>query len=350
MKTFSPLYLLLMLVLFSSCTSRQPVQIESSHFELVPLARGVYACIHRAGGKAICNAGIVDNGEATFIFDTFLSPEAAAELPEMVKKLKLSPLKYVINSHYHNDHIRGNQVFGSGVSIISTPKTARLITEREARAIAEEQHYAPAQFRYFDSLYQHYQGDTQARAYQVIQMMRPYFETLAKSHEEIHTRLPDTFVDSIQVFEGPARSVQLISLGKGHTDSDLILYVPEEGILFSGDLIFNGYHPFLGDGSLPGWQHSLHALQQMEISTIVPGHGDIGDNSLIQQMQQYLHTLDSLAAAMQQQGLKAENVQEVPIPEAYRHWWLEHFFPLNLRTAFEQMSEPHSANAEGEGG
>jgi len=93
---------------------------ESKHFKLEKLADGVYATIHKIGGHAICNAGIIDLGGKTVIFDTFLSPTAAKELLKIVKELKLSPIAYVVNSHYHNDHIRGNQVFGDNVIIIST--------------------------------------------------------------------------------------------------------------------------------------------------------------------------------------------------------------------------------------
>ena len=84
------------------------------------LADGVYARILKFGGKAISNAGIIDNGKETFIFDTFLAPDVAEELVQAVEHLRLSPVKYVINCNSHNDQIRGNQVFSDEVKIIGT--------------------------------------------------------------------------------------------------------------------------------------------------------------------------------------------------------------------------------------
>ena len=102
---------------------------HSTDFELKPLADGVFACIHKIGGRAISNAGIIDNGEATIIFDTFLDPCVAESFHDIVRTYGLSPVRYVINSHDHNDHVRGNQVFGEDVSIVSTPRTKALIAE-----------------------------------------------------------------------------------------------------------------------------------------------------------------------------------------------------------------------------
>lgn len=129
------------------------------------MADGVYACIHKIGGKAISNAGIIDNGKETFIFDTFLSPDVAKELLLAVKQLNLSPVKYVINSHSHNDHIRGNQVFCNDVKIISTERTKELIEEWEPLDLQEEKIYAPGRYSYYDSFYQSFKGDKNSREY-----------------------------------------------------------------------------------------------------------------------------------------------------------------------------------------
>ena len=105
--------ILIFIVIIVSC-QRKPEIPVSQNFNLVKLADGVYACIHQLGGKAICNAGIIDTGDGTIIFDTFLSPDAASEISDLVN---------VVNSHWHNDHIRGNQVFLKDVDIISTKRT-----------------------------------------------------------------------------------------------------------------------------------------------------------------------------------------------------------------------------------
>jgi len=118
-------------VVLLGCGQKQIPDYLSPNFELVKLADGVFACIHKFGGKAICNAGIIDNGRETVIFDTFLSPDVAKEMQAIIECCNLSPVHYVVNSHAHNDHIRGNQIFSEDVDIISTRRTAELIEEWE---------------------------------------------------------------------------------------------------------------------------------------------------------------------------------------------------------------------------
>jgi cyclase len=96
----------------------------SVHFRLHRLAEGVFAAIHSEGGWAQSNAGIVDLGDRVLIFDTFIAPEAANDLRSAAAALLSRPISAVINSHYHNDHIWGNQAFPDDVPIISTRKLA----------------------------------------------------------------------------------------------------------------------------------------------------------------------------------------------------------------------------------
>lgn len=333
------IFVFLIFSLFACRENESSHPFLSENFELLELSPGVYACIHKVGGKAICNAGIVDNGKETFIFDTFLSPGAAQELPEAVEKLDLSPVRYVINSHSHNDHIRGNQVFGEDVQVISTKRSADLIAEWEPRDIRDEREYAPARFAYYDSLYQAFDGDTNSREYTQILMWRPYYEILSNSHKEVRTRLPDTFVEDEMVFKGPDRTIRLITKGAGHTESDLVMYLQEDEILFSGDLIFNDCHPYVAHGSLDGWHNWLAFLKTLDITTIVPGHGPLGDAAELEEMDQYLADLETHAARLVEAGASEEEIAGEPVPQAYRHWWFDRFYAYNLGFACQQARD-----------
>lgn len=322
-------------IFICSCKVERSDGFESNNFELVELAEGVYSCIHKFGGKAICNVGIVDNGQETIIFDSFLSPDVAKELLEALKEMGLSPLKYVVNSHSHNDHIRGNQVFPNEVKIISTTRTSELIEKWEPLDIIEEKKFAPDRYSYFDSLYNSFKGDKLSREYQQILMWRPYYETLSNSHIEVKTRLPDIFVDSVQNFDGPNRRIQLISKGQGHTESDLILYLPDDKILFTGDLIFNKCHPYVPHGSISNWKDWLDFMNTIDIQTIMPGHGDIGTKDLVDHMKDYLTNLEISARNMYLNGQGKETIESMEIPVQYKEWWFDRFYTSNLRFAYD---------------
>ncbi len=304
---------------------------------MVKLGDGVYSCIHRLGGKAICNVGIVDNGEETIIFDSFLSPKVAEELLGMLDEMDLSPVKYVINSHAHNDHIRGNQVFSEQIKIISTRRTKEIIEEQEPLDIESEKEYAPARLSMYDSLYRSFDGDQTSREYEKILMWRPYYQILSTSHLDIKTRLPNTFVDSILTLDGSRHRVQLIARGPGHTESDLVLYLPDDEILFAGDLIFNDCHPYVAHGSIKAWKNWLDFLNELDLKTIMPGHGALGNKELIDQMKNYLLDLEAAAADLH---LKKQSVEiAIHIPDAYADWWFDRFYAINLRFAFENAAK-----------
>jgi len=323
--------LLGVILLLLGCDSNLKIEEESQNFKLVKLAEGVYGCIHKLGGKAIGNSGIVDNGNETIIFDTFLSPQVSEEFIEKIKKLNLSPIKYVINSHGHNDHIRGNQSFNSEVKIISTKLTAEKIKKEEPEAIMAEKVYGKAQFEFFDMQIKKYKGDTTSREYTVLKMMKPYFEELSQSHEKIITRLPEIYVNGEKDISGKTRSVKLIELDSCHTVSDLIMYLPQDKILFSGDVIFNDFHPYLGDGNPDHLKTELKKMEKMEIEKIVPGHGEIGGKETIAKMIEYLEDLDSIVGKVIEEEGELEELRKKEIPEKYEKWWLDNFYQINLK-------------------
>lgn len=325
-------------VFMFSCNNKPLTSYSSANFELIELTKGVYAAIHKIGGKAISNAGVVDNGRETLIFDTFLSPDVARELEDVIGTLGLSPVKYVVNSHWHNDHIRGNQVFSSEVRIISTTRTAELIEEWEPGNLEYEKEYAPARRAYYDSLYRAFNGDTTSREYLHILMWLPYYEVLSESHKEVKTRLPDLFVDEKQEYSGPDRKVLLIPGGAGHTESDLVMYLPDDQILFSGDLVFNACHPYMAHGSVSGLKEWLDYLETLTIHSVVPGHGPIGSKEVLSAMKTYVLSLENLAEVMHSEGKTMDGTEHVSIPEAFESWWFERFFTSNVNFVYTELS------------
>ena len=103
---------------------------EPKHFRIEQVADGVYAAINRQDGWAIGNAGIVNIGDTTVVFDTTLTPASAAELRDSAEYLTGHPVSLVINSHYHNDHTWGNMEFMPGSLFISSSVTRELMLEK----------------------------------------------------------------------------------------------------------------------------------------------------------------------------------------------------------------------------
>jgi cyclase len=116
----------------------------SKHFQLEQVAEGIYAALSIDGTGSMCNAGIIDLGDATLVFDTFVTLHAAQDLRQAAEQLLERPVAYVVNSHKDSDHYWGNQIFVPGATIIATEKTrtelfSRVNTSNEKTQLAHHQ-------------------------------------------------------------------------------------------------------------------------------------------------------------------------------------------------------------------
>jgi len=217
---------------------------ESKHFQIEPLAEGVYAAVASEQGYAVCNAGIVDIGNKTIIFDTFISPDAAKDLLKAAKQLTSHKATCVVNSHYHNDHIRGNQVFSPHVDIISTKWTREAIAQNEPKEIRWEKENIPKGI--VDTQLK-LDAEKHPKRRRELAFLIVYYKAINESHPQLKTRLPNITFEHKLVIHGTRRTVELLSFS-GHTASDLLLYLPEEKIAFMSDLLFINIHPYLPNG------------------------------------------------------------------------------------------------------
>lgn len=312
-------------------------KFKSQHFELKKMEEGVYAVIHKTGGHAICNSGLVDLGDATVVFDTFISPVVAEELLKAVKKLEMSPVKYVINSHYHSDHIRGNQVFGDDVMIISTEKTRELIAQKEPRQIENDMQLAPQKLAEYDSI-RSLGSAKDFRKNRELNSWYGYYEALVQSLPTLQTTLPNMTIKDELTIHGSSRSIRLISYGEGHTPSDLFMILPEEGICFTGDLVFIGSHPYISDGNPEMWLNSLNMMRHMGIKRVVPGHGPLGGNEAFEEMIAYFEMLEMETVKLLDEGKTAETIGEIAVPEDYQDYMFPKFYESNIRFMLKRAS------------
>ncbi|NQV01411.1 MAG: MBL fold metallo-hydrolase [Bacteroidia bacterium] len=313
---------------------------ESTHFEIIGLSDGVYAVIHSFGGQAICNSGIVDLGDKILIFDTFLSLEAANDLKKIISEKLSKPINYIINSHHHNDHIRGNQVFKPDVVFITASSTRKAIEQYEPNNIREEGNYAPARLAELEKEMHTASGDFQI---QEQKMWLGYFQALVESHSKQEVTLSDiTFEENLTIY-GTERDVELFEFS-GHTNCDVVMYLPKEQILFTGDLVFIGCHPFLADGEYQNLRSSLNKLMEMDVEKVVPGHGTVGTKDDITRMIEYIEVVYNLSKDYVEKGKDIEQVADIKIPLPFDTWFLSNFFTINIRfmykTVFKEINQP----------
>ena len=302
--------------------------LESKHFQLEQLAEGVYAAVASEQGYAICNAGIIDIGDRTIIFDTFISPRAARDLLKVAEQLTTNRITHVVNSHSHNDHIRGNQVFDSDVDIISTELTREAIALNEPEEIKTEKEVIPkAIFEAHNKL----EAEKDPNRRRDLTFLVYYLQAMSDSHSELRTRLPNITFSRKFTLYGAKRNVELIPFA-GHTMSDVVLFLPEEKIAFLSDLLFVNSHAYLASGSPRQWKQSLTEIEALDAQVLVPGHGPVGRSSDLSLMSQYIQSLENIVANMIKSGKPVEQANLEPVPPPFDTWLSpDNFFVTNLK-------------------
>jgi len=308
---------------------------ESTHFRLEQLAEGVYAVIHMAGGAAIGNAGIVDLGDRTLVYDSLFTPQAGADLRTAAEVLTGRRVDMLINSHWHNDHIWGNQSFGADTDIISDEETRRkIIATRGHGAYDTFMAQARANLEATRAAYEAEQDEARRRQ---LALWVDYHQAVVNLKPILKIRAPNlTFVDRL-AFHGTARSAELITFAGGHTESDAVLFLPQERIAFMSDLLFIEHQPYLGGGDPDRMLHILDQVAALNPLILVPGHGPVGTAASLKVMQQYVSTLDGLARQMVADGEPEANIDHMPMPEHYGDWLFAAFFPVNMHFLYQRQ-------------
>jgi hypothetical protein len=194
----------------------------------------VYAGIHADGGWAQSNAGIIDLGDRTLVFDTFLSLEAARDLRDAAESLTGRPVHALINSHPHNDHIWGNQIYSTDVDIISTTKTRDLI---ETEGPLEAQGFRDVSQQRLEAVEAQRSKVHDETELALLRYTSIYYQAIIATLPKLQLRLPNITFTGSMTFNGSKRSAKLITFEGAHSGSDAILHLPDDGIVFMADLL-----------------------------------------------------------------------------------------------------------------
>ncbi|WP_335342960.1 MBL fold metallo-hydrolase [Sedimenticola selenatireducens] len=201
------------------------------------LAEGVYA--YTAEGDP--NTGIIIGDDGVMVIDTQATPDMAQDVIRRIREVTDKPIKYVVLSHYHAVRVMGASAYNAD-HIIASQATYDLIVERGQFDFDSEVGRFPRLFQGVES---------------VPGLTWPSI----------------TFESSMTLWMGKRR-VELMHVGRGHTKGDIVVWLPEEKVLFSGDLVEFGATPYTGDAYLSDWPQTLANVRALGAEKLVPGRGD----------------------------------------------------------------------------
>jgi cyclase len=318
------------------------IPFDSQHFKVFKLADGVFAAIAVNGGAAISNAGIIDLGERTLIFDTFMTPQAAGDLRLAAQQLTGREPDLIINSHYHNDHIWGNQVFSPQSLIISTVQTLELMRTEGREELKWAQEVSATRLEAATREYEAAQSEHQK---QDALLWVGYFRSLVDNLPGLTVRFPDITFEQGLTIHGSARSVELMAFPDSHTSNDSILILKDLGIIFMADLLFVNCHPFLDECDVTKLRDSLNRIAQMGATVFVPGHGPLGSAHDLATNLDYISMCQDVARDLISQGdTSPERIARQAPSGQFADWELSRFFTFNLQSLCKKLATEPSAS------
>lgn len=319
---------------YSRSSSAATVPKAEDDFQLVKVADGVYAAIAKSGGLASGNAGFVIGDEGVLIFDTFFTPAALEELIGEIQAFTKLPIKYAVNSHYHLDHTGGNQVLAArGIPIYAHENLLQWQTVKNKRFLPEaavlEKRRADAAKQLADT-----PEDQKDKRAQFERQIRRIDAMMAIKL----TNPTKTFKSGTIELKLGKRKVILATF-LGHTGGDVVAYVPDANVVFTGDLGWSKTLPNLVDATVVDWIPTLDTmLKQHPAAKFIPGHGNVAEAADIKDFRDYL---DDLRARVKQ-GIASsltvdEAKQQLTLPEKYQSFAFQNFAVPNVEDMYKEL-------------
>jgi cyclase len=306
----------------------------SRHFQLRDLGHGVYAAIATDGGWAVGNAGIIDLGNSTLVYDTFVNQTAALDLKAAAEQVTGRTVDYVVNSHPHRDHVRGNQVFTDS-TIVATDKTYQIMANAwKARCERVEKEGLEPIRKDVEQEFEAWTSDPTTTPADRI-LWDGYIQGILHGLDNYTVKLPDLTFETKITFNGTRQSAEAIAYS-GHSPSDTVLYLPEHRTAFLADLFFINYQPYFVEGDPEELFRSLDKVKALGAKHLVPGHGPVSTVEDIPKMRDYYDMLQKTVEALDPKDpLQAA---QKPIPSRFSHWKWNSFYKANLESLLQKKA------------
>jgi len=225
------------------------------------------------------NIGIIVGNRATLIVDAGMGPRNGQTVLRELAKVNRNTDLYFTTTHFHPEHMTGVQAFPANTIVI--------------RPEAQQEEVERKQPEFIHNFSQR-TADLKA----LLQDVKP--------------RPPDILFDHEAKLDLGGVTVRMVWLGPAHTRGDNNIFVEEDGVLFTGDVVINRFFPIFPDADASGknWLSILDQLDEFHPRIIVPGHGEVGDASLISKERTYLKAVQSRVAELKAQGKSAEETEQ----------------------------------------
>jgi cyclase len=289
---------------------------------------GLYAYLQPDGGWGWSNAGLVADGQNTLLVDTLFDRSLTEQMLSAMRRAvpAARQIDTLVNTHANGDHCYGNQLVG-GARIVASERTAAEMSELPPAAMAALIEQAPAM------------GELGA-----------FFLDCfgAFDFDGIELALPhETFVGELGMRVGE-RELRLIEVGPAHTRGDTLVHLPEQRVLFSGDVLFSEAHPIAWAGPVSNWIAACDRILAMDLEVIVPGHGPLTGPRAVGETKAYFEYLYEQARVYHADGRTALEAARSISLDRWIDWRQPERLVVNLANIYLELSgDPEPLNPLG---
>jgi cyclase len=285
---------------------------------------GIWAYLQPDGGWGWSNAGLVTGSEASLLVDTLFDLKLTREMLDTMARAvpAAESIGTVVNTHANGDHCYGNSLVAAA-EIIASGKCAEEMKALPPSRLADMVRAAPDL------------GEVGAF---VKRIFGPF------TFDGIELTLPSrTFDGELEIRVGD-RTVRLIEVGPAHTEGDVIVHLPDDGVVFTGDILFHGGHPVVWAGPVANWVAALDRILALGAATVVPGHGPLAGNGAVADLKGYLEYLTVEAKTRYEAGLTPlEAARDIDMG-AYSGWGEPERLVVNVHALYRDFGADTSAD------
>ena len=288
------------------------------------VAGGIWAYLQPDGGWGWSNAGLITDGDQSLLVDTLFDVKLTAEMLAAMRRTTAAAnsIDTLVNTHANGDHWFGNSLV-SGAEIIASAHAAAEMLELPPARVAQMMRSAPDM------------GDTGAFLTRIFG---------AFDFEEIEAALPNrTFTGGLDLAVGGQR-VSLVEVGPAHTAGDVVVHVPGEGVVFTGDILFHGGHPIVWAGPVSNWIAACDRILALEPAVVIPGHGPLSDAGPLTDLKGYFEYLTVEARRRFDAGMSAVDAAHDIDLGPYSGWSEDERVVVNVGSLYREFGAQMSSD------
>ncbi|MGB5809324.1 MAG: MBL fold metallo-hydrolase [Polyangiales bacterium] len=310
--------------------------------KLHALGNGIFAYTQLPGSWGWSNAGLITDGDQSLLVDTLFDKKLTEEMLGQMRRAfpAAARIGTVVNTHGNGDHCYGNSLVADA-EIIGTrgcvedlqeaPPSRNLLLLRAARFFDA----LGASGRVLGSVLNAVGVDRVAVLLAAAPLAVPLFEDFDFANNDMV--LPN------RVFEGQlslrvgSKRVELIEVGPAHTLGDAVVWVPEDKTLFTGDILFKDAHPIIWQGPVSNWIAACERLLELDVETVVPGHGPLTDKSGLRETLHYLRVLTDQTRLRYDADMSVEDAALEVALEEFDRWIDAERVYVNVHTLYRDF-------------